>query len=316
MEGTVPESEIRRARQRAWVFGIVTVALAAGASWATFQALSNPERMLPAEATLEMKEVVVAAKTLEPGDVVDEEDLAVAKRMIYTSDQHFDDPEIILGRTVGELILEGEPVLLPRLDIGGALVEVKDVIDPGARAMTVRATQDVSVGGLLRPGYFVDVLVTISPESDALDANWVTDTVLQGVRVLAVGDEIATSRSTAHDLPPQRRRWSERMEQPRQRSGFVTLEVTPAEAEALALAVSRGRIHLTMRSDGDFDVLEPGKPLVTNALLGLPDKAYLEQQERMRRKQALARRQRELELRRASAVEIIRGGETTTVAEP
>lgn len=197
------------------MFGIVTLALAAGASWATFQALSHPERVLPSAATMELKEVVVAAHTLEPGDVIDEEDVEIAKRMLHTTDPHFESPDVILGRTVGELILEGEPVLLPRLDIGGALVEIKDVIDPGARAKTVRATQDVSVGGLLRPGYFVDVLVTISPESDALDANWVTDTVLQGVRVLAVGDDIATSRGTAHDTPVKRRRWSDRVENER-----------------------------------------------------------------------------------------------------
>lgn len=82
------------------------------------------------------------------------------------------------------------------------------------------------------------------------------------------------------------------------------------------MALTRGKIHLTMRADGDFQVLEPGKPLVTNALLGLPDKAYSEQQARLARKRDLAQRQRELELKRATAVEIIRGGESTTVTEP
>ena len=60
--------------------------------------------------------------------------------------------------------------------------------------MTVETDTASGLAGMLQPGNYVDVIVTIRPDDANLEAKWVTETILQGIRVLAVGDSL-TGRS-------------------------------------------------------------------------------------------------------------------------
>lgn len=70
------------------------------------------------------------------------------------------------------------------------------------------------------------------------------------------------------------------------RDAWVTLEVEPEEAQQLALAASRGELHLALRARDDFEMLTPSKPLVANALLGLTPPVQQAQERRLERKRA------------------------------
>lgn len=280
--------------------GLLTLVLATGAAYATWSVVSQTGPQVKVVQGEELIPVVVAAQRLLPGAVIGPDDVRMEPRPASDHELLLPSLEMAIGQTVGDLILPGESVRVERLTVGGAGLDIHEVVDPGARAMTVRVDRDIAVGGLLRPGHFVDVLVTISPESDALDANWVTDTVLQGVRVIAVGDEVTGSR-TSKEVEVDTRR-------PRPpRTVFVTVEVSPSEAQALALASSRGKIHLTLRAAEDFEMITYERPLVTNALLGLPEQARQAQAQRLARKKETRSR----EAVTSQVLEIIRGGRTT-----
>lgn len=225
---------------------------------------------------------MVATVDLPSGTVIEAEDVTVDTRPAHTLGEYvFVSVDQVLGQKVGDAILSGESVRPERLMAGGARQKVEEVIDPGTRAMTLRAARDAAVGGLVGPGSFVDVIVTIRPDTESLAAEWVTKTILQGVRVIAVGDEVGAPGDPEVEAEEEARQTARE-----RREVFVTLEVEPEEAEQLALAAARGRIHLSLRAVGDLEARNLGEPLVANALVGLPPPVKKAQTRRLARKRA------------------------------
>lgn len=250
--------------QRAWLVGLLALLAAGGTAWMAWQVLSNYQQQLElARQPQGEVEVVVARRALPAGLPMQAEDLEV----IRTSDPSgpperlFRTVESVAGKVPAEPVLEGEPVRLERLLDGGAVMHLDAAIAPGTRAMTVRVDRAASVGGLLEPGFYVDVIVTIRPDDNSLSASWVTETILQGVRVVAINEQIAGGPAPAQADEAER--------EERRRYMHVTLEVDPLEAEKLALAASRGDLVLTLRHAEDEVLLDDRGPLVTNALVGL-----------------------------------------------
>ncbi len=301
-ESTVP---ITRARGRAMLFGTLSVLLASATAYTAWWVVSGYEsRLNEVQQDAGNVMIVVAAKDLRPGQVITHDDVRMDKRPPATSlDQLFFSIDTVLGQTVGDKVLVGEPVRFERLTIGGADLHLNEVIDPGSRAVTIRASHASAVGGLLRPGYFVDVIVTIRPDTKDLAADWVTETILQGVRVIAVNDDVVTSVALEKESAGQ--------ERAHERDVFVTLEVEPAEAEEVALAASRGQIELALRARDDFAQLGQDGPLITNALLGLPQPVVQAQERRLERKRSNAVRIAPAPVAPGQSMEIIRGGQST-----
>lgn len=299
---------ITRARSRAFIFGTLAIVLASATAYTAWWVVSGYESKLAAvEQDAGNVQIVVAARDLRPGQVISREDVRMDKRPPGTSlDQMFFSVDTVLGQTVGDKVLVGEPVRFERLTIGGADLHLNEVIDPGSRAVTIRASHSAAVGGLLRPGYFVDVIVTIRPDTKDLAADWVTETILQGVRVIAVNNDVVTSVALEKESTEQTR--------VHERDVFVTLEVEPAEAEQVALASSRGQIELALRARDDFDQLQQDGPLITNALLGLPEPVVQAQERRLERKRSNAVRiapAPPADATPTQSMDIIRGGQTT-----
>ena len=106
--------------------------------------------------------------------------------------------------------------------------------------MPVRADCEFGATGFIDPGDRVDVLLTID---DRETRQAVTKIVLENVVVLATGSGVGQRRE---DADPDAARVSGRDES-------YTLEVSPEDGEKLALASSRGRLHLAMRNVLDHD---------------------------------------------------------------
>jgi len=157
------------------------------------------------------------------------------------------------------------------------------VVTPGKRAMTVATSTEDAAAGVLQPGNYVDIIVTIKPEDPAAaNAKWANDTILQTIKVLAVGGSLSQSAAdqtkTATSAPGEdgkKRTTSSaqpgsQQEMMRRMKPSITLEVTPEEAEKLALAVAQGDIHVVLRSDLDnFQYTDHG-PITSRALIGSP----------------------------------------------
>jgi pilus assembly protein CpaB len=110
-----------------------------------------------------------------------------------------------------------------------------NAVPEGRRAFTVGVDKARGVNGLLRPGDLVDVLFL--SQQDKNPNNAMASTLLQNIQVLAAGDlytDLADKNETG---------------------GTVTLALTPEESELTLLALSRGILHLSLRSNEDSRIV-------------------------------------------------------------
>ena len=176
--------------------------------------------------------VVATTRDLEAGDILKPADtklLAWPKAAPLTGS--FAKIGDVEGRAVLYPLAAGEPVLDRQLAATGAGAGLSQRIPDGMRAVSLKSDQIVGVAGFLLPGTHVDVLVTLHGPADA---DPVTATVLQDVRILAAGQKLQPDpdgKATTVDV--------------------VTLLVSPQEAERAVLASTQGNIHFVLRNGGD-----------------------------------------------------------------
>jgi pilus assembly protein CpaB len=189
------------------------------------------------EVAVETQPVVVAAVDLSWGTRITDEMLKKANFLKESlSTGYFSDPALVVGRVVIYPVKVNEPIFESRL----APVEVKTggvaaVISPRKRAVAVKVDKVIGVSGFIHPGNRVDVLMTLAT---GRNFNPVTKTILENILVLAVGSET------------KERKVSEEKSSP---TDVITLEVTPEEAEKLALAATEGRLQLALRNFSDME---------------------------------------------------------------
>ena len=174
----------------------------------------------------------------------------------------------VVDRITGVAIAAGEQILPSMVsDRAGESLTFK--ITPGKRAVSIEVKEAVTAGGNVQPGDEVDVVGVLAVSKDA-DINSVlavfapgmqpvvmptvadsdlnlTATILEGVKVLAVGQSLAQSEeetTTAVTKP-------ETDAESRPKAKSVTLEVTPQQAQLLALADEMGVLRLSVRPFGD-----------------------------------------------------------------
>jgi pilus assembly protein CpaB len=268
---------IRRTRMRAGFLVGLAIVVASSTAYAAWQVVRQYEdRLAAAQDQVVHTKVVVAKRDLRAGVSLTAADVELIDwaqpldpKLVYAT------VEEVVGITVGDRVLVGEVLRKERLVDGGAGLDIHELLEPGTRAVTIRSDRAAGVGGLLRPGHIVDVIVTIRPDGNEMDAKWVTETILQGVHVIAVNDEVGNVvEDKQEEVDPKRRK---------SREMYITLEVRPAEAEQIALATSRGEVHIALRAMDDFERVEASGPLVTNRLMGLPERVARAQERRMAR---------------------------------
>ena len=228
-----------------------------------------------AEKPRETADVVIAVRDLYMGLPITAEDVTVrqvAPEMVprdYTFAQLTD----VLGRTPRERILANESVREERLARPDAGVGLNAIVTPGKRAMTVATDTETAIAGLLQAGNYIDVIVTIAPEDTTqAGAKWITDTILQGIKVLAVGSSLDGESDPTTETDKAGKPRPSNQTQTRNLKPSITLELTLEEAERLAQAVARGDIHVVLRSDIDILQTTSNGPVTTESLIGLEAK--------------------------------------------
>jgi pilus assembly protein CpaB len=147
----------------------------------------------------------------------------------------------LVGRVVISKVVQGEPILAPKLASKDAGRGLAALIPEGMRGEAVRVDEVVGVAGFIHPDDRVDVIATLSPAGSSAQ---ISKVILQNVKVLAVGKELDASdfgrnKSLAVTV--------------------VTLLVTPAESEKLALTANTAHLTLTLRSWTDDNPVDtPG----------------------------------------------------------
>jgi pilus assembly protein CpaB len=143
--------------------------------------------------------------------------------------------EEMIGAVVRKRIAAGEPI------IDGAVVKPGErgflaaVLEPGMRAVSVPITPTSANSGLIFPGDRVDLILTQSlvESEEEGSIRRVSETVLNDIRIIAMGVDTG-------DDP--------REGEANEKAKTATLEVTPRQAEEVALLTELGKLSLSLRS--------------------------------------------------------------------
>jgi len=206
----------------------------------------------------------------------------------------YTDMNTLVGRVVISSIRAKEPFLESRLapqsmKTGG----VAAVIGSKKRAVAVRVDKVIGVAGFVKPGNRVDVLVTMSKGKAAEP---VTKIVLENILVLAAGPEVTTVKGK---------------EQQPATVDVITLEVTPEEAEKLALAATEGKLQLALRGLIDTEEVLTKGTSIPALLASYSGSGPVAGVKGKTSKEATARKPAYAE-KRVYFVELIQGGKVTT----
>ncbi|MGH6945300.1 MAG: Flp pilus assembly protein CpaB [Geminicoccaceae bacterium] len=184
-------------------------------------------------------EVLVADVELPAGTFVKAQQLRwqqwptddVPESYVLKGERSLDD---MAGAVVRARIVAGEPIT------DGAVVKPGDrgflaaVLSPGMRAVSVPINAISGNSGLIFPGDRVDLILTQSlVTEDSGGARRVAETVLHDIRIIAMGADISDSRAPG---------------EANARAKTATFEVTPVQAEKVALLTELGKLSLSLRS--------------------------------------------------------------------
>jgi pilus assembly protein CpaB len=198
--------------------------------------------------------MLVAARALPAGTLLKEEDFAVRE----VAPENLPDSAVpptdearaeLRGAMLRHFMEPGAPLdraqyLRPR-DRGFLAA----VLAPGKRAISIGVDVVTGTAGLIWPGDQVDLILTqeLAATDAPLARRIVGETMLTDVRVIAVDQQITQGASGSEATVNRVAR-------------TVTLEVTAAQAERVAVGSRLGRVALTVRAIGLEQVLIAGDP--------------------------------------------------------
>ena len=226
-------------RARIIVLAIAFTA-ALGAAWIAKKIVSGPREVQEVEKTVGATDVLVAATDINLGDSVRADNLkwqqwpveGVTPGLITKGSQP-DAPTKLSGAVARAPFIAGEPIKeqkLIKISEGGVMAAI---LPSGMRAISTPIREETAAGGFILPNDRVDVILSHKMKVGTQEEP-VSEAVLRNVRVLAIGqalenkdgEKVATGKT-------------------------ATLELTPRQAETLALAQSMGEISLSLRSLAD-----------------------------------------------------------------
>ena len=157
--------------------------------------------------------------------------------------------EEFVGAVVRNSITPGQPITDGLVVHPGDRGFLAAVLGPGARAVSVPVNATSGISGFVFPGDKVDLLLTsrFSTKNSRGEerVRYVTRTVLSGIRVLAIDQK---TESEDGEVNPAK---------------TVTVEVTPKQAEKVAIGMAMGSLSLSLQSLARVENEDGGEKVVT-----------------------------------------------------
>lgn len=193
----------------------------------------------PAPPPVRHDRVLTAATALRAGTLLKPDDLAALDVTTVPDGAQMDTPDIRAGLTgamVRRSLVPGEALTNAAVMRPGDHGFLAAVLGPDMRAATVGVDNVSGSAGLIWPGDRVDLILTQSLDDPSLPAahRVAAETVLADVRVIAIDQLLARGVAPAAE--------------PAGTGRTVTLEVTQAQAERVAVATRLGRLSLAVRA--------------------------------------------------------------------
>ncbi|MDG4647350.1 Flp pilus assembly protein CpaB [Roseibacterium sp. SDUM158017] len=217
----------------------IGTSFAGGSAFIAYDFMETRTTRVAAEQRPELVEIMIAAQDIAFGESI-EAHMLTARPWPREAlpDGAFTRPDALLAgsgqdpRRARSPIVRGQPVLVSQVSGFGEKVTIVETLSENGRAVAITVNAETAAGGFVTPGDYVDVILT-QGSGDSLRAV----TILQNIRVIAV-DQDANERSDAPQV-----------------SRTVTVDVTPQQGQALALAQRAGRLSLMLRDYSTEDDL-------------------------------------------------------------
>ena len=205
--------------------------------------MNLPKAQVPAvqvteKAPAPLTRYLVAARPLKAGTLTRDEDFrsdpldSVPSGAIHDT---ADDRTKLRGSLVRKNLDAGSPVtsenvLRPR-DRGF----LASVLAPNSRAISIKVDAESGVSGLIRPGDYVDVVLTQVVEKTDVARRALSETLLQNVRIIAIDQDIVqgggANNATAAKV-----------------AQTVSLQLAPEQVKKITVAKNLGTLSLAMRA--------------------------------------------------------------------
>lgn len=257
------------------VFGLVLVVGVALASFAVYMAQGYLDDMSARAKALEaaqaratkLVDVVVAKRSFKYGERITRDDMEVIKwqankvpkgafnAIVAPQDGNTKVvPVFWEGETRPRALLRSyepyEPILASKITEPGIDAGINAVLGAGKRAFALKVDVTSGVAGFLRPGDRVDIYW-----SGKIGGQEVAKLIDTAVPLIAINQNADADRSEETQI-----------------ARTVTVEGTPQQVAALALAQRTGRLTLSLVGSGDELAIEPIE-IDRNALLGIEEAA-------------------------------------------
>jgi pilus assembly protein CpaB len=235
--------------RRAQLLGLAIAGLCGiGAFFGVLSLVNKPTKVIREEVTTTTAQVLVAKSEIALGQITGPESFrwqdwpqgAVGPSYVLRAARPNAIKELA-GAVARAPLMAGEPVTqikLVRAGEGGVLAAI---LPQGMRAISTKIKEETGVGRLILPNDHVDVILTQRRRGRSGVDEFVSDTLFRNIRVLAIGQliEARDGKKLAE-------------------GNTATLELSPRQAELLAMANSMGEISLSLRSIADLDGKEAG----------------------------------------------------------
>ena len=231
---------------------VLGVALAAGGV-AAYLASSGEEKeqvAAPAAPTLETVDVLIARSDIGMGRAVSAGDFLWQAWPAATTGGTYirknDRPnaiEELAGSITRGPFAAGEPIRDSRLIRANGSGYMAAILPSGMRAISTEISPETGAGGFILPNDHVDVILSrrdkLAEKASGVEMH-TSETILTGIRVLAI-DQTVEEKNGQRVVVGK----------------TATLELSPRQAESLALARQMGTLSLALRSLVDADKKTP-----------------------------------------------------------
>lgn len=243
---------------------LVSLALVFGLLLVNFYR-KNEERAQEAEAKAQQQQVltlaVVAARPLAAYKPIDREAVALVPIPVAPA-QYFTTLDDVVGRVPLLDIDAGAPVTARYFKEGNALARI---IPPGFQALSLEINDVIAVGGFVRPGDIVDLLLFLRGGQGVGEPQ--ARVLLKQVRVLAYEERIVDRPEGLKDEEKTGNSSQSR------RVRTAVLAVAEADTTRVMLGASMGELRLSLRGQDPLgeekqsaEVTEGGVPLSPDAI--------------------------------------------------
>lgn len=194
-------------------------------------------------------QVLVARQTLPPGTILKPEHVrwqpwpADASTAGYITSGPGALKQVT-GAVLRSEVAAGAPLAAAGVVQPGDRSFLAAVLKPGYRAMTVNVSASTGVAGFIFPGDRVDLILSRAVGGPG-SQRFVSETVVSDVRVVGMDQRAANEKKEV--VVPQ----------------TATLEVTPKQAEVIAVVSELGKLSLSLRSLAVADAPPPAREAVT-----------------------------------------------------